>query len=67
MLSCACTARATAERHGTALADGLPQENAWITVLRDGFTADALDPAGLYVGTRTGEVFGSADARRVVA
>ncbi len=45
-----------------ALANGLPQDNAWITVLRDGFTADSLDPAGLYVGTRTGEVFGSADA-----
>ena len=44
------------------LANGLPQENAWLTVLRDGFTADTLDPAGLYVGTRTGEVFGSPDA-----
>lgn len=44
------------------LANGLPQDNAWITVLRDGFTADALDPAGLYVGTRTGEVFASGDA-----
>jgi hypothetical protein len=31
-------------------------------VLRDGFAADTLDPAGLYVGTRTGEVFGSPDA-----
>jgi hypothetical protein len=31
-------------------------------VLRDGFTADSLDPAGLYVGTRTGEVFASPDA-----
>lgn len=45
-----------------AVGDGLPQENAYITVLRDGFTADTLDPAGLYVGTRTGEVFASADA-----
>jgi hypothetical protein len=44
------------------LGNGLPQENAWLTVLRDGFTADMLDPAGLYVGTRTGEVFGSPDA-----
>jgi hypothetical protein len=44
------------------LEHGLPQDNAWLTVLRDGFTADALDPAGLYVGTRTGEVFGSPDA-----
>ena len=45
-----------------ALEKGLPQENAWLTVLRDGFAADALDPAGLYVGTRTGEVFASPDA-----
>jgi hypothetical protein len=44
------------------LDDGLPQDQAWITVLRDGFAADALDPAGLYVGTRTGEVFASPDA-----
>jgi hypothetical protein len=43
------------------LANGLPQEDAWLTVLRDGFCADALDPTGLYVGTRTGEVFASAD------
>ena len=44
------------------LADGLPQENAWLTVLRDGFVADTLDPTGLYIGTRTGEVFASPDA-----
>ncbi|MCU1352177.1 MAG: glycosyl hydrolase repeat-containing glycosyl hydrolase [Acidimicrobiales bacterium] len=41
---------------------GLPQRDAWSTVLRDAFTADALDPAGLYVGTRTGEVYASPDA-----
>ena len=45
-----------------ALESGLPQDNAWLTVLRDGFAADTLDPAGLYVGTRTGEVFASPDA-----
>lgn len=44
------------------LGKGLPQENAYLTVLRDGFCADALDPAGLYIGTRTGEVFASPDA-----
>jgi len=44
-----------------ALEKGLPQDNAWLTVLRDGFTADTLDPTGLYVGTRTGQVFGSSD------
>ncbi|HEY2427322.1 MAG TPA: hypothetical protein VGI06_00215 [Acidimicrobiales bacterium] len=45
-----------------SLDHGLPQENTWLTVLRDGFTADSLDPAGLYVGTRTGEIFASPDA-----
>ena len=45
-----------------ALESGLPQDNAWLTVLRDAFAADTLDPAGLYVGTRTGEVFASPDS-----
>jgi hypothetical protein len=44
-----------------ALTDGLPQRDAWLTVLRDGFAADTCDPTGLYVGTRTGDVFASAD------
>lgn len=44
------------------LEKGLPQENAWLSVLRDGFAADTLDPAGLYFGTRTGDVFASSDA-----
>jgi photosystem II stability/assembly factor-like uncharacterized protein len=45
-----------------SLERGLPQENAWLTVLRDGFTADTLAPTGLYFGTRTGDVFASPDA-----
>jgi hypothetical protein len=44
-----------------ACEEGLPQHEAWLTVLRDGFAADDLDPAGLYLGTRTGEVFASVD------
>ena len=44
------------------LVNGLPQDDAWLTVLRDGFAADTLDPAGLYLGTRTGEIFASSDA-----
>ena len=43
------------------LTDGLPQEQAHLTVLRDGFTTDGADPAGLYAGTRTGQVFASSD------
>ncbi len=38
---------------------GLPQKDAYITVLRDAFTSDVLDPAGLYFGTRSGELYGS--------
>lgn len=44
-----------------ALAEGLPQHDSYLSVLRDGFTADTLDPTGLYLGTRTGDVFASAD------
>ena len=44
-----------------ALTHGLPQKGAYETVLRDGMTADSLDPAGLYFGTRSGQLFGSAD------
>jgi photosystem II stability/assembly factor-like uncharacterized protein len=44
-----------------ALSQGLPQEHAYLTVLRDGFCADPLQPAGLWFGTRTGEVYASAD------
>jgi hypothetical protein len=45
-----------------AQGDGLPERDAWLTVLRDGFATDGADPAGLYFGTRTGEVYASADA-----
>jgi photosystem II stability/assembly factor-like uncharacterized protein len=42
-----------------ALTNGLPQENAFETVLRDGMAGDKLDPMGLYFGTRSGRLFGS--------
>jgi photosystem II stability/assembly factor-like uncharacterized protein len=44
-----------------SLEKGLPQRQAYETVLRDALTADSHDPAGLYVGTRSGKVFASAD------
>lgn len=44
------------------LTRGLPQKGAHETVLRDGMTADSLDPVGLYFGTRSGQLFGSTDA-----
>jgi tRNA A-37 threonylcarbamoyl transferase component Bud32 len=40
---------------------GLPQKGAYETVLRDAMTADALHPHGLYFGTRSGQLYGSAD------
>jgi photosystem II stability/assembly factor-like uncharacterized protein len=44
-----------------ALTRGLPQKQTFETVLRDAMTADSLDPAGIYFGTRSGELYGSAD------
>ena len=39
---------------------GLPA-NAWITVLRENLAVDRCDPAGVYVGTSTGQLFYSRD------
>jgi BNR/Asp-box repeat protein len=44
-----------------ALTTGLPQANVWDTVIRDAMAADALRPAGIYFGTRGGQVWGSRD------
>ena len=41
------------------LTNGLPQEDALETILRDNMKADANNPTGLYFGTRSGKVFGS--------
>jgi hypothetical protein len=43
------------------LSRGLPQKGAYETVLRDALSADSLDPAGIYFGTRSGKVYGSRD------
>jgi photosystem II stability/assembly factor-like uncharacterized protein len=40
---------------------GLPHQQAWFTVMRQGFTADTLDPVGLYFGTTSGEIWMSTD------
>ena len=45
-----------------AMKKGLPQEGAFETVLRDAMAVDALDPVGVYFGTRSGKLFGSSDA-----
>ena len=44
-----------------ALTRGLPQKDAFETVLRDALTTDTLPKAGVYFGTRSGKLFGSAD------
>ena len=43
------------------LTHGLPQKNAWETVLRDGLSTDTARPAGVYFGTRSGKLFASRD------
>jgi molybdopterin converting factor small subunit/photosystem II stability/assembly factor-like uncharacterized protein len=43
------------------LTDGLPQEDAYLTILRQAFCHDGRAPLGLYFGAESGEVFGSAD------
>jgi BNR/Asp-box repeat. len=44
-----------------ALSDGLPHEPFYPTVLRDAMCADDAHPAGIYFGTRSGEVYASRD------
>jgi hypothetical protein len=43
------------------LSSGLPQEGAYLGVLRHALAVDRRDPAGVYFGTGTGHVFGSPD------
>jgi len=53
-----------------ALTKGLPQQDAFETILRDAVATDPLPKAGVYFGTRSGKVYGSADeggSWRVVA
>jgi hypothetical protein len=40
---------------------GLPQQQAWITVLREAMATDGLRECGVYFGTSTGHVFASSD------
>ncbi|MBI4540188.1 MAG: MoaD/ThiS family protein [Gemmatimonadetes bacterium] len=51
-------------QHWRARAKGLPQQNAYLTILRQAFCTDANAPLGLYFGAESGELFGSADAGR---
>lgn len=42
---------------------GLPQEQAWVTVMREALATDGADPCGVYFGTATGHLFASRDGR----
>ena len=42
------------------LSRGLPAQQAWLTVRRQAMAVDAHDPVGVYFGTTSGEVWGSA-------
>lgn len=46
------------------MSEGLPQQGAYLGVLREAMAVDTLDPAGVYVGTSTGQLFGSRDEGR---
>jgi len=43
------------------LSEGLPQEGAYETVLRDALDTDGAKQAGVYFGTRSGKVYASRD------
>ena len=43
------------------LIDGLPQENAYIHVMREGMATDDFEPCGIYIGTTSGQIFQSLD------
>jgi photosystem II stability/assembly factor-like uncharacterized protein len=42
------------------LTDGLP-DPAWLTILQENLATDTCDPAGVYIGTTTGQLFYSRD------
>jgi hypothetical protein len=44
-----------------SLENGLPQQHAYVQILRDAFAADTLEPLGLYFGTSSGHLFASRD------
>jgi photosystem II stability/assembly factor-like uncharacterized protein len=40
---------------------GLPQKNAFMGVYRQSLCTDTMDPAGVYFGTNTGQLWNSRD------
>lgn len=43
------------------ITSGLPGPDAYMGVLREGLATDEADPAGVYFGTNTGQLYGSRD------
>ena len=52
-------ATSNAGRSWQRLDAGLPEQQAWWTVKRQAMTTDPLDPAGVYFGTTSGELWAS--------
>jgi photosystem II stability/assembly factor-like uncharacterized protein len=52
----------TGGKEWEALTNGLPQENCYVNVLREGLAVDSLDSCGVYFGTTGGQVYASANA-----
>lgn len=50
-----------AGQHWERCSSGLPPEQAWYNVLRQGLAVDAHDPVGVYFGATCGEIWGSLD------
>lgn len=48
----------------TARTEGLPQEGAYLTPLRQAFCTDGSEPLGMFFGATSGDLFGSADGGR---
>ena len=44
--------------------EGLPEQDAYVGVLREAMAVDRQDPVGVYFGTSTGQLFGSVDEGR---
>ncbi|MEU4742869.1 exo-alpha-sialidase [Actinosynnema sp. NPDC023658] len=58
--ACAVYRSADAGASWQALRDGLP-DGFWTAVVRDAMCTDAASPAGVYFGSRSGEVYASTD------
>lgn len=43
------------------LGRGLPQEHAYVSILREAMATDGLTPCGVYFGTSSGHLFASRD------